>query len=105
MKWGLKMLEKIKSFCTKNRYSILFMLLFMIGILIRTIGIASYPNALNVDEASAGYDAYSILTTGSDRNGNFLPVYFVAWGSRTKCTFELFDDSLYSNFWIIYFIY
>ena len=98
-------MEKIKNFIVKNKYIIILSIILLIGFGIRIIGITDYPNALNVDEASAGYDAYSILTTGSDRNGNFLPVYFVAWGSRTKCTFKLFDDSIYSNFWIIYFIY
>ena len=75
------MLKKIKIFCLTNKYSILFTFVLLLGIFIRAIGISDYPNALNVDEASAGYEAYSILTTGHDRNGNFLPVYLVAWGS------------------------
>ena len=29
----------------------------------------------------AGYEAYSILNYGIDRNGNFIPVFLVAWGS------------------------
>ena len=74
-------MEKIKNFKIKNKYIIILSIILLIGFGIRIIGIADYPNALNVDEASAGYDAYSILTTGHDRNGNFLPVYFVAWGS------------------------
>ena len=39
------------------------------------------PNALNGDEASSGYEAFSILKYGIDRNGNKLPVFLVAWGS------------------------
>ena len=74
-------MEKIKNFFLINKYNIVLSAIFLIGILIRIVGISDYPNALNVDEASAGYEAYSILTTGNDRNGNFLPVYLVAWGS------------------------
>lgn len=74
-------MKKIKKFIFKNKYPIILSIILLIGFGIRIIGISDYPNALNVDEASAGYDAYSILTTGHDRNGNFLPVYFVAWGS------------------------
>lgn len=75
------MLQKIKNFILKNRYNLLLIFIFSIGIFIRIFNIQNYPNALNVDEASAGYEAYSILNSGTDRNGNFLPVYLVAWGS------------------------
>lgn len=40
---------------------ILVTLLLCIGILVRVLGIDKIPNALNVDEASAGYEAFSIL--------------------------------------------
>lgn len=53
----------------------------IIGMLIRIVGIADMPNALNCDEASAGYEAFSILNYGIDRNGNFMPAFLVAWGS------------------------
>ena len=59
----------------------LVVLMLIIGILVRTIGIDQKPNALMVDEASAGYEAFSILNYGMDRNGNTLPVFLVAWGS------------------------
>ena len=39
------------------------------------------PNALNCDEASAGYEAFSLLNYGIDRNGNHNPSFLVAWGS------------------------
>lgn len=53
----------------------------LIGMIIRLVGIADMPNALNCDEASAGYEAFSILNYGIDRNGNFMPAFLVAWGS------------------------
>ena len=38
------------------------------------------PPSLNWDEISHGYNAYSILKTGSDEWGNFLPSIFRAYG-------------------------
>ncbi len=54
--------------------------ILLIGMLIRIVGIADMPNAFNCDEASAGYEAFSILKYGIDRNGNKLPAFLVAWG-------------------------
>lgn len=56
-------------------------LILIIGILIRIVGITDMPNALNCDEASAGYEAFSLLNYGIDRNGNHNPSFLVAWGS------------------------
>ena len=55
--------------------------IFVIGFLVRIIAIDSVPNGLNVDEASIGYEAYSILNYGIDRNGKSIPVFLEAWGS------------------------
>ena len=38
------------------------------------------PPALNADEATNAYDAYSILKTGKDQYGNFLPLRFKSFG-------------------------
>ena len=52
----------------KGHKYILIILIFLVGILIRIVGIENMPNALNCDEASAGYEAFSILNYGIDRN-------------------------------------
>jgi len=39
------------------------------------------PPGLNQDEASIGYEAFSILNFGVDRNGLTYPVFLVSWGS------------------------
>lgn len=49
-------------------WDILIIIILIIGMLIRIFGIADMPNALNCDEASAGYEAFSILNYGIDRN-------------------------------------
>lgn len=73
----MKFMNKLKQ----NKSLILIILLILFGAIIRIVLINKVPNALNVDEVSAGYEAYSVLNYGVDRNGNFLPVHFVAWGS------------------------
>lgn len=78
----MKFIDKLKSDPAKKEKILLEMVLIIliIGILIRIVGIADMPNALNCDEASAGYEAFSILNYGIDRNGNFMPAFLVAWG-------------------------
>lgn len=65
---------------TKNHYIIVF-LLIVIGFTIRVLGISNIPSGVNQDEASIGYEAFSILNTGCDRNANSYPVHLVSWGS------------------------
>lgn len=64
-----------------KRNRIIIYIALAIGFIVRIVGIADFPNALNVDELSTGYDAYSVINFGVDRNGDFLPLYFEAWGS------------------------
>lgn len=64
-----------------KKYKKIVFVFFVLGFAVRLINIQNYPNALNVDEASSGYEAYAIGTYGIDRNGNFLPVFLKAWGS------------------------
>lgn len=61
----------------------LFCLLFIIilGSLLRVIYLDKYPPALNWDEVSHGYNAYSILETGKDEWGQSFPLTnFRAYG-------------------------
>src|SRR3989344_3469048 len=46
----------------------------------RFFQINSIPASLYWDEASIGYNAYSVLTTGKDEWGEFLPLHFRAFG-------------------------
>ena len=42
--------------------------------------LTSSPPCLNADEVTNAYDAYSILTTGKDQYGTFLPLRFKSFG-------------------------
>lgn len=69
------------SFFQKNKTLLLFLSIFALGCALRLILFTRLPGGLNQDEASIGYDAWSILHYGVDRNGVQLPVHLIAWGS------------------------
>jgi 4-amino-4-deoxy-L-arabinose transferase-like glycosyltransferase len=52
-----------------------------IGIAVRLIRLDSVPPGFYIDEASFGYNAYSILETGHDEFGNYLPLYTPSFGT------------------------
>lgn len=55
-----------------------FLILFaitIIGLLLRIVGLSAFPNGFARDEAYLGYNAFSLLQTGRDINGNFLPLF------------------------------
>ncbi len=54
--------------------------ILVIAFILRVIGLQSHPAGFTPDEASFGYDAYSILKTGKDQWGNFLPLTFKSFG-------------------------
>jgi 4-amino-4-deoxy-L-arabinose transferase-like glycosyltransferase len=51
-----------------------------LAFLLRVVGLNSLPVGFTPDEASFGYDAYSILKTGKDQWGNTLPISFKSFG-------------------------
>ena len=48
--------------------------------LLRVIGLSNYPVGFTADEASFGYDAYSILKTGKDQWGQSFPLTLRSFG-------------------------
>ena len=60
-------------------YPILF-LIVVLAFVLRFVQLDSLPPSLNWDEVSHGYNAYSILKTGKDEWGKFLPIIFRAYG-------------------------
>ena len=57
-----------------------FWFVFFIAILLRFYGLGKVPPSLDWDEASNAYNAYSILKTGKDEHGRFLPLYNQSFG-------------------------
>src|SRR3989344_7565756 len=59
---------------------ILFLIVFL-GFILRIYQVNQIPPSLSWDEVSIGYNAYSILKTGRDEHGRFLPYdTFIGYG-------------------------
>jgi len=70
---------------------VLIIVALMAGVGLRVVGLDRVPPGLSADEACNGYDAYSILLTGRDHHGNFLPLVFQGFNDNRM---PLFDYSL-----------
>ena len=58
----------------------LIIAIFVLGLVSRLVNLGNIPAGFTPDEASFGYDAYSILKTGKDQWENVLPVVFKSFG-------------------------
>lgn len=64
-----------------KKYKLLFLLLIvLVGAFLRFNKMEKDPPGLYVDEASIGYNAYTILKTGQDEYGVKYPIFFRAFG-------------------------
>jgi len=71
-----KMIAKFK----KRIVPFLLFLVISIGFFFRFWRLAKYPTSLSIDEVAVAYNSYSILKTGRDEWGNFLPLAFRSIG-------------------------
>ena len=65
----------------------LIILILVLASFLRFYKLGTYP-ALNADEASIGYDAYSLLKTGMDQHGNPWPVHFQSFNDYKPGLYE-----------------
>ena len=63
---------------TKKSF-ILLAVIFFLGAVLRFYLLGSIPNGFHRDEVFLGYNAYSILKTGKDISGNFLPLHLASF--------------------------
>ena len=66
------------KFNKKENY--LLILVSLIGAFLYFYNLGSIPPGLYLDEAGTGYNAYSILKTGKDEYGHFLPLSIKSFG-------------------------
>ena len=66
---------------SRRREWIAATLLLILGAALRLFALGALPLGLNQDEASAGYEAFALLSSGIDRCGKSWPVLFISWGS------------------------
>lgn len=60
--------------------SILILLIFILGFSVRIYNLIGVPYGFHADEASFGYNAYTILTKGTDEYGKSFPIFFKSFG-------------------------
>lgn len=63
-----------------NKKFVILGLCLLLALFLRVYKIGSNPPGLTPDEASLGYNAYSILRTGRDEYGTVLPMIFKSFG-------------------------
>lgn len=73
------------------RQHFLIGVIFLIALFLRTYALSSIPVGLHGDEASIGYNAYSLLKTGRDQNGNFLPLSIDQFGDYRPAGYHYLD--------------
>jgi hypothetical protein len=81
----------------KHTKYLVFGILFL-GVFLRTFQLLANPPGLYVDEATAGYETFSLLRTGADRWGLAFPVYFVNWGSGQNVLYSYLSIPFVSLF-------
>ena len=70
---------KITNFFTIHFSRLIIIILLLAGVL-RLWNLNNVPPHLTPDEAALGYNAYSILKTGRDEYGKFMPLIFKSFG-------------------------
>ncbi|OGD63209.1 hypothetical protein A2160_05435, partial [Candidatus Beckwithbacteria bacterium RBG_13_42_9] len=80
--WNYDPLKKRKAL-----FAILFTLVFLVGFYLRVHDLTQSPPGFYLDEASIGYNAYSILKTGKDEYGVVWPLFFRAFGEYKNPVF------------------
>jgi len=63
----------------KKHYFIFLCLIVILATALRLYNLSENPKGFFADEASIGYNAYSVLKTGRDEHGVFLPFFFKAF--------------------------
>ena len=59
---------------------LIFLGIFILALLLRIVNLNSVPYGFHVDEAKAAWNSFSILRTGHDDHGKFLPLYYDSFG-------------------------
>lgn len=64
----------------KSKTYLILGLIIVLAFFLRFYKVTEIPPSLNWDEVSIGYNAYSVLKTGRDEWGEWLPVHFKSYG-------------------------
>ena len=64
----------------RTAFLVFFWAIIILALFLRLYHVWDKPHDLYVDEAAIGWNAYSILKTGRDEHGKFLPLTFESYG-------------------------
>lgn len=95
----------MKSLNINFKELILVTLILILTVFLRFYALDQIPPGLNEDEASQGYDAYSLMLTGKDQWGKSFPILLRSFGSFQSPLYTyltiiptyLFDISIFST--------
>ncbi|HVZ58267.1 MAG TPA: glycosyltransferase family 39 protein, partial [Patescibacteria group bacterium] len=73
----------------KNNTWILLGLILFLALFLRFYQLGSFPVGFQMDEASKGYTAYSLLKTGRDDNGHAFPLYIDIFGDNSPSGYHV----------------
>jgi len=77
-----QLLEKMKINKQKLLTILLLGVILIIALFVRMYSLSTVPNGFHIDEASLGYNGYSLLLTGKDENNNKFPLYINMFGDE-----------------------
>lgn len=83
--------KNLKSIIKENKYIIIIYSILMVGMLVRLVNIENIPYGFGGDEASEGYEAYSLLNYRCDRHLKSFPIHFISWGSGQNALYAYID--------------
>lgn len=72
----------VKSLNKNLFIAILLCAVFIVALFLRLVNLSNYPVGFQIDEASLGYNAYSILLTGKSEAGTQIPLYIDTFGDN-----------------------
>src|SRR3989344_81129 len=78
----LLMLGRIQLSKNNLKTWLILGIILLFASFLRLYDLGSVPLGFHIDEASLGYNAYSLLLTGKDENNNSLPLYIDMFGDN-----------------------
>ncbi|HMS22593.1 MAG TPA: glycosyltransferase family 39 protein [Candidatus Levybacteria bacterium] len=62
--------------------------IFLCALLVRLINLSEFPVGFQIDEASLGYNSYSLFMTGRSESGDLLPLYVNTFGDYNPIGYD-----------------
>lgn len=76
----MSFLKKLKNTVRFDKPKVIIGIIFVLALFLRLYQLGRFPVGFLWDEAALGYNAYSLLKTGRDEYGEFLPLIFKSFG-------------------------